>query len=86
MPSQASAPQIRARKHRAVLADARGEREHVEPAEHGGQRADLAHDAPHVELERRARARIAVLDLEQGLRARREPETRAGRTRGTAGA
>ena len=59
-------------QHGAVLADAGREGQHVEAAEHRGQCADLAHDATHVQLQRRARAFVARLDVEQRLRTRRD--------------
>ena len=52
---------------RAVLADTGGEGQHVEPAEHGGECADLAHDAPHVQVQCRARPRIDRFRLQQVL-------------------
>src|SRR5512144_2588601 len=44
----------------AVLADARGEDDRVEPAERGGERAQLAPDAVDEEVDRRLGRRVAA--------------------------
>ena len=51
-PSQAASRQTRSRSDAAVLADAGGEHDRVEPAERGGERAQLAPDAVDEQVDR----------------------------------
>ena len=55
-------------QHRIVFADTGGEHQHVQAAQYGHQRADLAHDAAHVQRQRRLHARVAGLLGQQHAR------------------
>ena len=59
-------------QHRIVFADTGGEDQHVQAAEYGHQRTDLAHDAAYVERERRLYADVVHFLVEQHARVRRD--------------